>query len=207
MNTIALSDWPSERYLNYAKFYCLVRTLIDRPELAQKIRKLKLNVHNDVAVRLCYLWDDYSDEMKADGRMQDRDELLDKCSDVIQSSSFCSMQKEKWKFDLFKPWTSPLCGIILSLILNLQSLTLLTFEPEQKQDDRQALSPFFGCTLREDKDLELPPRYPSYEQQLGFTGRPDPSGLEDVAGLAKLRTLSLSSQGHITLSSLKNCQA
>jgi hypothetical protein len=136
--------------------------------------------------------------------MEERDDILDKCAEIVQSSSFSSTQKSKWEYDISQPWTGPLCGVILSLLPNLESLTLHVPGRGQVDDDREALSPLFGCTLKEDKNVGSRQSYHSYEQQVGISGRPNLNGLKDVAGLAKLQTLSLTPQAHITLSGLKH---
>jgi hypothetical protein len=68
--------------------------------------------------------DDYEDELSAYGCMQERDEILDRCSNIIQASSFSATQKAKWEFDICHLWTLPICGVILSLVPNLESQTL-----------------------------------------------------------------------------------
>jgi hypothetical protein len=122
--------------------------------------------------------------------MKERDDILDRCADIVQSSSFSSAQKAKWEYDISQPWTGPLYGIILSLLPNLGSSAHHALGRGQVDDDREALSPLFGCTLREDKNVDSLQSYHSYEQQLRITGRPDLNSLQDVAGLTKLRTLS-----------------
>jgi hypothetical protein len=93
----------------------------------------------------------------------------------------------------------PICGVILSLVPNLENRTLLAPGRGQKQDDRKALAPFFGCTLREDKNVDPPQDRYSYEHQIGITRRPELSGLGDVAGLVNLRALSFESQALLPL--------
>ena len=136
--------------------------------------------------------------------MKERDDILDRCADIVQSSSFSFAQKAKWEYDIFQPWTGPLCSVILSLLPNMGGLALYAPGRGQIDDDREALSPLFGCTLREDKNIDSLQSYYFYEQKLGITGRPDLNSLQDVAGLAKLRTLSLTSRAHIALSGLKH---
>jgi hypothetical protein len=52
MRTIPLSDRARLYYISYAQCYCLLRTLIDRPDLARKVQRLKLDVHCDAYLRL-----------------------------------------------------------------------------------------------------------------------------------------------------------
>jgi hypothetical protein len=104
MRTISLSDerqHSDESFLLiYAQFYCLLRTLLDRPDLAQKVQKLKLDVHCDRYVQSGYRRDEYEDELSAYGCIQERDKILDRCSDFIQASSFSATQKAKWEYDM-----------------------------------------------------------------------------------------------------------
>jgi hypothetical protein len=115
----------------------LVRTLLDRPDLRSKVKKLYLVIppRREPGIEARHAWMNHPPHFlnfhgpyivpTADSPSSSLNAILLRAAVIIQNAAFSDVVKTQWEEELFETHIRPLCGVLLALTPTLQYLELV----------------------------------------------------------------------------------